>query len=1291
MVPYRQSANQPLLPFEKRLIQELGCSEAEYRQFAQKVANKVYERPEEYANIPDIQNIPAAVLTPLLISLAVGIISSAASFLLTPKPKQASRTSFGAVNLGSTTGKEIYNPNFGFDSLQDLAAYGDIVPIVFTRQQTNVDEVGTQYTSGGLLISPSLVWSRVKSWGNYQIVEIVGVAGQGDMAKPDLAGIYLGNNALDSIYKDFFDFYWNGGYETALPGSRLRIQNLRYGELSIDDGLGSVEEAFYSPTLAGASQPAFSGTFTPSSQTKFGVYSGIANGTPVRPDWQVVSVLQGGSADQIVSANNNQRKYVDDYLMREHPYGGGLEAQTDAGRAKMITGGMPGTGRNYARRIGVIQHTSGSTGTVTTQTETRTKNAYGEKWTNLTREVLVEYGDYIVVMLGEGRQLVNPYPPLWGNIDPLNLQDIQSSVEADVKRVDQEMRRGATYMIGRSVWQVVDRPENTYDPTTNSGAGFRITLKCIEAWSNNFRKVGIVSRAAINEAASLPYADIDENFYPLLKYQIGSFQNNRRCDVTEIGIKSQVWCKFNGITNFNTLKAAGIMAQYNQKNIQLTEGKLTQYARRISVFALDARPSDTETVRTFNANEGWVNLGPYLFAVIGDSPTDIYSFIRVTHPVRSQFEYRLRPFNSAAVGLGDYDVFALDGGVTPYKEWSADSYMGTFRVGGRGKFVRLEDYFDHDQMTVIPKNSTTVSSSTGFGPDYTQLGVNLQSITCLTAGPGYNVGDPILFNTLSNIMAIFFGEDPYFDNLPNGSVRVKSGWNYAEQNRFLTLTITVESFEQAVPGTPRNRWWRIVASGMTLVNGLPVFGGNWTSGEEVVIKASNVSGVQFGFKYLVTFPTIASPVTGQTSRQFQKYSGIAEVSHYGDLISRSCDRNAEHEIMYVNESVTEDITPQYENCAMVGLKLRSSENFTQLDQLRCFMKDGIEVERLSEGDTGPSNLLSDLLWYLVTNTDTGAGKIIDSSLVDRDALERTGRFLMANRLFFDDAIADPINLRSWLAEIAPSVLCYTTLKNGKLSIEPAVPYDSNYMIDGNTTVHISAMFTDGNIIDGSFSLEWLDLEDRKLFQAAIRYRRTEANKVPEQRTTIVRYNTADRAELPLEEFTLNHVTGSQHAIKTARYFLALRKHVSHSVTFKTLPWGLSLAPGNFIRVTTQMSPYSPTNNGIVKPDGTVVSALALADGSWTVYYWDRNQTNVQSGVLLIANGVAQNLRNTVFSVINANATSQIYQIEALEVDTDGIVTIKASNYPVDSSGRSLIARDVVDADAAFEVVGGYVG
>ena len=53
----------------------------------------------------------------------------------------------------------------------------------------------------------------------------------------------------------------------------------------------------------------------------------------------------------------------------------------------------------------------------------------------------------------------------------------------------------------------------------------------------------------------------------------------------------------------------------------------------------------------------------------------------------------------------------------------------------------------------------------------------------------------------------------------------------------------------------------------------------------------------------------------------------------------------------------------------------------------------------------------------------------------------------------------------------------------------------------------------------------------------------------------------------------------------------------------------------------------------------------------------------------------------------SHAAEQIYQIEALDVDQDGIVTIKASNYPVDSNGRSKIAIDVIDTAGAITVVG----
>jgi hypothetical protein len=67
-------------------------------------------------------------------------------------------------------------------------------------------------------------------------------------------------------------------------------------------------------------------------------------------------------------------------------------------------------------------------------------------------------------------------------------------------------------------------------------------------------------------------------------------------------------------------------------------------------------------------------------------------------------------------------------------------------------------------------------------------------------------------------------------------------------------------------------------------------------------------------------------------------------------------------------------------------------------------------------------------------------------------------------------------------------------------------------------------------------------------------------------------------------------------------------------------------------------------------------------------------------------GIAQSLRNTVFSIKNTQVANQVYQVEAIEVNEEGIVTIKASSFPVDDQGRSLIAADVV-SPSSFEIVG----
>ena len=55
-------------------------------------------------------------------------------------------------------------------------------------------------------------------------------------------------------------------------------------------------------------------------------------------------------------------------------------------------------------------------------------------------------------------------------------------------------------------------------------------------------------------------------------------------------------------------------------------------------------------------------------------------------------------------------------------------------------------------------------------------------------------------------------------------------------------------------------------------------------------------------------------------------------------------------------------------------------------------------------------------------------------------------------------------------------------------------------------------------------------------------------------------------------------------------------------------------------------------------------------------------------------------------MVSSNVTKQVYQVDALDIDQDGIVTVKATNFPVDTNNRSLIALDVLSS-SAFNIMG----
>ena len=1279
MVPHRHSVTQLLLPFEKRLIAELGCSEQEYRQFVQEVERRYKERPEEYAHIPDVRNDATTIA---IVSIVVSVLSSAAAYLLTPKPKMpSSKEGGGRRQLGSVGGKELYSPSFGFDSAQELAEYGSTVPIAFTRRDTDSDSFGT----GGLLISPKLVWSRMRSFGAYQIAELVLIAGQGEMDRPELPGVFLGNNALDGIYDEYFDFYFTNGSQSK---SRLKRFHRRFGNLRLDNGLGDNDEVFYAPALGASQQPVFCGSFSPTSQTRFGVYSGIPNGTPYRPDWKIISVPGLDLANkQKRQLKNQQKRYVDEYLMDEHEYGGSSEDD----EAKAVRGGMPGTGTNYARRIGVIEHRSASTGAITTASYdvADTSKRGHQRVKNAKKEVLVAVGDTITVRLGRKVQESEPFNLKGG--EDVDMTDIRSTIQSENLRYDQLFSLGSTFMIGRTTWEVIDRPTFRYDPEINSDDGFRIELKCIETWSTTRRKVGLVDPRMIEAEDHVLFTadgdDIHEAFYPLLRYEFGVIQNTRPCDVTEIGIKSQVWVKFNGITHFNTLITPEDLNEANRDRLQYTEGKITAYARRASFFLVDVRPSNYDESKT--NNKGWHHID--MFGVVGNSPTDIYSSLQIQHPERKQFEFRMRPFNAAVYvegTNGEQDVFFLDGSVNSKRSDTVSTVYGSFTWTARGTFMKPKDLYTHNEMAA-PNDPDAVYAQTinyrgsGTQKDTSALEVELIDIKATNKAGSYEEGEAIRFNTLSNLFSQSEGNNPYFDDLPVGQTRVVESFNSeTDAGKEVFMRVYLVVVERDLGYTNRNKWWQVER--YELVS----FNGSRSENEEFIKGRRSEEGVRFAFRFRFVHPTKSVSADKFSNRLFQKYSGVAEVSHYGDLISRSCDSGPEHEVIYVNESLAEDTPPSYNKCAVAGLKLKSSDNFSQLDQLRLYIENGLEVERLIDNDIASSNLLTDLLWYLSTNKITGAGNLLNESLVDKALLTETGRYLRANKLFWDDVITEPVNLRTWLSNQASSVLCFVTLKNGKLALEPALPFFSNtHEIDDQNPVTISAMFTEGNIIEDSLEINWLELEERKMFQAAILYRTSQVNEFPEQKTLVARY-AADGTDLPLEEFDLPQISSHEHAQKIARYFLALRKYQTHTITFKTLPWGLNLEAGKFIRVASEISPYRPDNNGIITADGEVISVTALADGNYNVYYWERQNTEVQEAVLNIKNGRATDLFNSVFSLKeSAGSSEDIYQIEALDIDQEGIVTIKASNYAVDADGRSKLAIDVLDTAGAIDIEG----
>jgi hypothetical protein len=437
----------------------------------------------------------------------------------------------------------------------------------------------------------------------------------------------------------------------------------------------------------------------------------------------------------------------------------------------------------------------------------------------------------------------------------------------------------------------------------------------------------------------------------------------------------------------------------------------------------------------------------------------------------------------------------------------------------------------------------------------------------------------------------------------------------------------------------------------------------------------------------VTFAFVITAVGTEYTEQLQRgervFEGatqVADCSHYTEL-TKSNDSGPEHEVVYVNEYIHNESLAQYNGMSTIGFTVKSTGEVSDISQLRLWAATGIPVTRLIEGDNAPSNLFADLVFYLLSNKTQGVGNVVPSELIDEDSLRTTARFLRANRIFYDGVLEDSESFRSFLYDNAALQLCNFTIKNGRFGMQPALPFDSSHKISLEP-IQVEQIFTAGNIIEDSLQLQYIDISQRSNIQAVVTWRVTVQNDLPYQATALMHWSdlpinqrAATKQAFDLSEFCTNR----EQALKTARFLLSTRRRITKTVSFKTVPDALGVQPGSYIRVITEASTYNSTANGSITDAGTLVSITSIADGTYNALIYKPSTSEViETDLTIASNQVSDSsFHGSLFTLLGADTDYSVYQIESLNLEEDGLVSISAVEVPTDASGVSIVAKDVL--------------
>jgi len=1220
-----------MLPSDRYLCSLLGITEDEFIEFQAAARQHLKDNPIEGPVAGE------TAVTLAIISLVLSVGSTALSFLLRPSiPEQRAP---GQIRTSTRTKDPIltnqsFAPRYGFDSVQNIVELGSTIPLVYGKREVSGTKVG------GVRLNMPVIWSQMLSFGTSQMLRSVFLASEADIASFDNDLWAVGSNLLKG-YKFDSNVQTQAASRVTVyvskDGGAIIESDRVFGRTGENDrrtngggssATASTEQVF--KVQLGASQTetaASSAVHTPASNTAFGVYGFIGNDLA----FKVNPIVEAGCRLQL-------KPFSDGDVRPKCPYDEGKISK----RLKYIN--------HFASFSGIFQENGtdiAANGNLTlSKGETVTYKLFSES------EKLVKFRG--------------------GDSDSEELsKDVASRVAARQTQYDQNLVEGEVYKIGSALGVLTSRTEAIFRSEAEDIAGVEqaviATFRIVEAGScygytpahlkgRHTGSTVVLGRTALDSLAENPVRAVATTKGHILRYAQAIVTNTKACDVTEIGIDSIIGGRINTLCNFadtKTYKAADdLMCEAANKedteDVESTayqSGIVTVSFTRISCFTLQYKEADTDF------DDDWNDSGE-VFAISGETQQSLFNFLRLEFTDAKLRLFRLQPLTGFEVrskttgrilmlnAVDSYQHLALPSGT-----WGSNSY-----VAFNGSIIAAADFHDRFRSKFNEGNDALAVNYSKTRNTAKEDGT-IESVSLATAGSGYGQG------TYNGVAAT--GGD---------------GSN-------ATLNVTVNS------------------SGQVSAVSVEDIGQDYAVGNVLSVNQSDIGGTGSGAGFTCTvdaidnnksldylgLPTVDTNAVSGYGSYVDDYMKLAEAFIY-DEISTSAASAPEHRVSYVNEIVTNQ-TGDYANLALVGINIRSSTEWQQFSQFSGYVKGGIKTRSLSDySGSLPFNptlqnvfLFPDVLLDLMTNTRYGMGSFVKDDIIDLVGFKEAHNWCSSRSYFFNGAIADLVNIRSYAADLAVTHLLYFAEINGKFTLRPALPVSGS----GFTAADIKGLFTVGNILEDSYQIEYLSPEDREPIEVSVTYREertandlTSDGSFPAVREALV----SESGYAPLDTVSLDmtdYCTQRDHAIDAAKFIIRMRRLADHTVTFKVTHESIysNIAPGDYIKVAMDATEYEHYNNGVVTNEGGLVSTEPLSDGTYNVYAWNPSSGNdPAAATLTVSNGgTTASPTGILFTEIISNQASRTYQVERIAADQDGTFTIEALHMPVNSSGVPLVA------------------